>query len=139
YEIKVFNPVSNFWLSLGLNYPNERDEIVNKPPRGGDIYIHGKCVSAGCLAMEDEPIKEIYSVAILARSAGQRNIPVHIFPFRMKESIMNVYITRKPKYLVSFWKSIQKMYLYFEKNKKIASYSVKPDGSYEVEDVEVKE
>src|ERR1700712_3429009 len=46
YYINEFNPNSNYYLSLGLNYPNVSDRILSdslKP--GGDIYIHGSCVT----------------------------------------------------------------------------------------------
>lgn len=133
YEINVFNPESNYLLSLGLNYPNERDNIVNKPPRGGDIYIHGKCVSVGCLAMEDYPIEEIYCVALLARAAGQENIPVHIFPFKMNEKNMSKFYSTATEEIKDFWKTIYPMFKIFEEKRKIAEYSVSEKGRYVVE------
>jgi murein L,D-transpeptidase YafK len=133
YEINVFNPESNYLLSLGINYPNERDEIVNKPPRGGDIYIHGKCVSAGCLAMEDPQIEEIYSVALLAKAAGQEKIPVHIFPFKMNDKNMERYYTSAAQELKEFWKSLKPMFVYFEQKRDIPLFHVTGDGKYVVE------
>ncbi len=130
YEIKVFNPVSNYHLSLGLNYPNKRDEIVNKAPRGGDIYIHGMCVSVGCLAMENSPIEEIYIVAMLAKAAGQKTIPVHIFPFKMTEQNIKKYTQTSFIFLNNFWRLIQPAYTYFEKNKKLPEVSVDSKGVY---------
>lgn len=133
YEVNVFNPASNYLLSMGLNYPNLRDEIVNKPPRGGDIYIHGKCVSAGCLAMEDLPIEEIYCVALLAKAAGQEKIPVHIFPFKMNEKNMSKYYAAAKEEMKDFWKTLQPMFKNFEATKKISEYSVSEKGRYIVE------
>lgn len=133
YEINVFNPASNFLLSLGLNYPNLRDEIVNKPPRGGDIYIHGKCMSIGCLAMEDLPIEEIYCVALLAKSGGQQKIPVHIFPFKMNNENMDKYEREERKETKDFWRSIKPMYDTFEINKKVLPFSVNEKGKYIIE------
>jgi murein L,D-transpeptidase YafK len=130
YEVKVFNPASSYHLSLGLNYPNKRDEIVNKPPRGGDIYIHGMCVSVGCLAMEKEPIEEIYIVAMLARAAGQSTIPVHIFPFKMTEQNIKKYTQTSFSFLNDFWRSIQPAYTYFEKNKTLPDVTVDSKGNY---------
>lgn len=130
YEVKVFNPVSSYLLSLGLNYPNKRDEIVNKVPRGGDIYIHGKCVSVGCLAMEDAPIEEIYVVAMLARAAGQSTIPVHIFPFKMTEQNIKKNNMPANSQLNDFWNSIKAAYTYFETYKKLPDISVDVNGNY---------
>lgn len=46
YYINELNPKSNYHLSLGLNYPNASDRILSDFERpGGDIYIHGSCVS----------------------------------------------------------------------------------------------
>jgi murein L,D-transpeptidase YafK len=57
YHVNRFNPKSNFFLSLGINYPNDADRAVADPTSpGGDIFIHGGCQSVGCLAMTDESI-----------------------------------------------------------------------------------
>ncbi|MCY7291418.1 MAG: hypothetical protein LH615_04475, partial [Ferruginibacter sp.] len=50
YYINEFNPNSNYHLSLGLNYPNASDRILSDAIRPGSaIYIHGNCVSTGCI------------------------------------------------------------------------------------------
>jgi murein L,D-transpeptidase YafK len=84
YYIDRFNPWSNFHLSLGINYPNEFDKanaIANNP--GGDIFIHGNCVSVGCIPLTDQVIEQVYILALEANNNGQSEIPVHIFPQRM--------------------------------------------------------
>src|SRR5688500_16111448 len=46
YYINEFNPRSMYHLSLGLNYPNASDRILSDSIKlGGDIYIHGSCVT----------------------------------------------------------------------------------------------
>ncbi len=68
YHIERFNPTSNFYLSLGLNYPNLSDKRKsNEINLGGDIFIHGSCVTIGCLPMTDNFIKEIYLLAVYAK------------------------------------------------------------------------
>ena len=48
YHIDRFNPASSFYLSLGLNYPNSADKRRNPGGNlGGDIFIHGNCVTIG--------------------------------------------------------------------------------------------
>lgn len=90
YHIDRFNPYSNFYLSLGINYPNASDRIVSKASNlGGDIFIHGECVTIGCLPMTTDKIKEIYMYAVHARNNGQSQIPVYIFPYRMSKTIMS--------------------------------------------------
>ena len=42
YFIEDFNPQSDFYLSMLINYPNYSDIILgDKKKPGGDIYIHG--------------------------------------------------------------------------------------------------
>ena len=46
YFIEDFNPKSDFYLSMLLNYPNYSDMVLgDKAKPGGDIYIHGGCVT----------------------------------------------------------------------------------------------
>lgn len=133
YEIDRFNPSSNFYLSLGISYPNASDRILgNKGNLGGDIFIHGSCVTIGCLPLTDDKIKEVYIMAVEAKSIGQTKIPVHIFPFRMIELNMNSYGEKykEEPAMVSFWKNIQKGYEYFEKNKALSSVLVLNNGEY---------
>ena len=72
YHIDRFNPQSSFYVSLGLNYSNASDKILSdKKNPGGDIFIHGNCISIGCIAMTDDKIKEIYIAAMKAKNRGQ--------------------------------------------------------------------
>ena len=81
YYINEFNPNSNYHLSLGLNYPNASDRILSDANRPGSaIYIHGDCVSTGCIPITDAPIEELYFLASNVRNQGQEFIPVHVFP-----------------------------------------------------------
>jgi murein L,D-transpeptidase YafK len=86
YYISRFNPSSNFYLSLGINYPNQSDLVFSdKKHPGGDIYIHGNCVTIGCVPITDDKIKELYIYCVEARTNGQKNIPVTIFPALMDD------------------------------------------------------
>jgi murein L,D-transpeptidase YafK len=116
YYISVFNPKSNFHLSLGLNYPNQVDAARSgKEKPGGDIYIHGNCVTVGCIPLTDDKIKEVYVLAIEAKHNGQDQIPVHIFPFKMTDEKVKKYALQYPKQ-ATFWQNLQPGYLYFEKH-----------------------
>jgi murein L,D-transpeptidase YafK len=69
YYINDFNPNSNYHLSLGLNYPNYSDKILSDPKKpGGDIYIHGSCLTVGCIPLTDEFIEEVYILAVNAKN-----------------------------------------------------------------------
>lgn len=83
YYINEFNPRSNYHLALGLNYPNASDRILSDSLRPGNaIYIHGSCVSVGCIPVTDDEIEEIYIIASYAKANGEDFIPVHVFPIR---------------------------------------------------------
>lgn len=95
YFIDRFNPMSTYYLSLGLNYPNEADKLrSDAEDLGGDIYIHGECVTIGCMPMTNDKIKEIYVYALQAKENGQDKIPVYIFPFRMNDENMRFFQER---------------------------------------------
>jgi murein L,D-transpeptidase YafK len=130
YRINRFNPKSNYFLSLGLNYPNAADEIAaDHEHPGGDIFIHGDCKSAGCMAMTDDKIKEIYLLANEAKKNGQDDIAVHIFPFKMTEENIEKYGKDYPQWIV-FWQSLKRHYDIFEQNKALTSVISDDLGNY---------
>lgn len=127
YHIKVFNPQSSYYLSLGINYPNKSDAILGKKPLGGNIMIHGDCVTIGCIPLTDPLIKEVYVLAVEAKNNGQQNIQVHIFPFRMTDANLNKYSSNK---LFNFWKNIAIGYNKFEATKSLPGVTVAANGNY---------
>jgi murein L,D-transpeptidase YafK len=138
YNINDFNPNSTFYLSLGVSYPNASDKIKapDKSHLGGAIYIHGNCVSIGCMPIEDDGIKELYWLAVQAKANGQGKINVHIFPFRMDAENMKWAIDKYKDNpgLISFWNNLKPGYLYFEKSKNIPLVSVDKRGKYIIND-----
>lgn len=133
YFITHFNPTSDYHLSMLVSYPNYADRIKgNKQTPGGDIYIHGGCVTIGCLPMQDEVIREIYTLCLMARSYGQTNIPVHIFPARFtKESIG--WLTKKfglDEEKQKFWVNLKSGFDYFERTHKLIPVMYNQQGKY---------
>src|SRR5690349_20417000 len=114
YYINEFNPRSNYHLSLGLNYPNASDRILSDSARpGGDIYIHGSCVTVGCIPLTDEYIEEVYILAAYAKASGQDYIPVHIYPVRYnvkKSADYLAYLSRTDASLKSFGEKLEQVY-----------------------------
>jgi len=134
YKIDRFNPSSNFYLSLGVNYPNQSDrKKSNASNLGGDIFIHGSCVTIGCLPMTDDKIKEIYLYAVFARNNGQSDIPVYIFPFRMTDTNFQTYQNRhtRNQELIDFWTNLKIGYDKFILEKKALKVSVDNSGNYQ--------
>ena len=136
YHINEFNPNSNYHLSLGINYPNTSDRILSDSLRPGSaIYIHGNCVSTGCIAISDEPIEELYVIASAAKISGQEFIPVHIFPVKYNNRNSLDYLNTTIKenvYLQKFNKNIREVFDYFEINKQLPIILVNKRGEYVV-------
>jgi murein L,D-transpeptidase YafK len=88
YGIELLNPNSSYHLSLRVSYPNEFDRKMgrrdSRSDLGDDIYIHGRAVSIGCLAMGDTVIEELF---VLAAESGHRNVEVILSPvdFRISD------------------------------------------------------
>ena len=108
-SLTLLNPASKYHLSFNIGYPNAYDR--HKKRTGSLIMIHGNCVSLGCLAMTDEKIEEIYVLLHAALSKGQRETPVHIFPFPLKE------IPADHEW-ADFWQNLKQGYDLFEKTKR---------------------
>lgn len=133
YFIEDFNPQSDFFLSMLINYPNYSDVILgDKKKPGGDIYIHGGCVTVGCLPMTDEVIQELYIVCLNARLNGQTYIPVNIYPTRFNKKGLDylgrAYQTEEAKQ--KFWVNLKAGYDYFEQTKKLLPVMYTPEGKY---------
>ena len=81
YRIEALNPNSRFHLSLKLNYPNALDlyyaDLERREDVGSDIFIHGKDVSSGCLAVGDNAVEELF---VLTSLMGLDAVDVIISP-----------------------------------------------------------
>ena len=139
YCINEFNPRSNYHLALGLNYPNSSDRMLSdlsKP--GGDIYIHGSCVTTGCIPITDGQIEELYIMAAHAKDLGDDFIPVHIFPVNFRNPRSVAYLNRDLQNFteyVGFEKSMKNAFFYFEKYRQVPMVLVNGRGEYVMEDV----
>jgi murein L,D-transpeptidase YafK len=133
YFISNFNPNSDFYLSLLLSYPNYSDMLLgNKADPGGDIYIHGGCVTIGCMPMQDAGIQEIYTLCLNAKINGQNNIPVHIFPTRFTKAGLN-FLGREYADDVNrqrFWINLKAGYDHFERSHTLYPVMYNQEGKY---------
>lgn len=112
----LMNPNSKFYLSFNLGYPNSYDRSLGRT--GDSVMVHGKCRSAGCYAMTDALMEEIYGVTRESLKAGHQSFPLHAFPFRMTDARMAQMKTHK---WYGFWKTLKQGYDHFEK------YRIPPD------------
>lgn len=134
YYINEFNPNSNYYLALGINYPNESDKVLSDSLRpGGDIYIHGKCVTVGCIPITDQQIDELYILATYAKNAGEDFIPVHIFPIRFNNKRSVEYLanlTKSDPDLKEFEENLQRVYEHFELTHQLPVIMTNHAGEY---------
>ena len=75
------NPNSNWYLSFNIGFPNAYDRANDRT--GAFLMVHGDCSSAGCYAMTDEQMGEIYALGREAFLGGQKEFQVQAYPFRM--------------------------------------------------------
>lgn len=134
YTIDAFNPISKYYLSFRVSYPNISDKKFADPLNPGDsIFVHGSCVTTGCIPVGDENIKEIYLVAARAK-AGEQEIPIHIFPNKMTDenyaSLQLEFASNLT--LLEFWSWLKPGFDVFEKSNLVPSVSVNESGKYNI-------
>ena len=87
YRVTFLNPNSLYHVSLRLDYPNRFDRKMaradGRTQLGGDIMIHGKSVSIGCLAVGDNAAEELFT---LAADIGMQSVRVIIAPTDFRQS-----------------------------------------------------
>src|SRR6185437_13747278 len=137
YYINEFNPRSNYHLALGLNYPNASDKILSDSLRPGNaIYIHGSCVSVGCIPVTDDEIEEIFLIAGYAKSSGEDFIPVHVFPFRYNSKRSLEYFKQAAKNNLSLQKfamELKDAYDKFEETHQLPIVLIDRKGDYVID------
>lgn len=69
--------------------------------------VHGACSSAGCYAMTDRGVGEIYAIVQRALAAGQKHFQVQAYPFRMTTENMALH---KGDPSMAFWKTLKQGY-----------------------------
>jgi murein L,D-transpeptidase YafK len=134
YELDWFNPQSNFFLSLHISYPNASDRILGSHQNpGGDIFLHGNCASIGCIPITDDGIKEVYWLAVLVHSQGQKHLPIQIFPARLTDDRLKGLAAthRNQPALLAFWTNVKQGYDLFETSHQLATIKTRQDGAYE--------
>jgi len=135
YHISDLNPFSKYYLSMQINYPNASDSVRGvRGHLGNLIFIHGECVSSGCVAITNDRIKELYVYCIEAYNSGQKEIGLTIFPAKLDDStysrITGGYSRDKDK--ISLWADLKKSYDLFDKNKVPPTVKFLSNGTHEV-------
>jgi len=136
YHISDINPYSKYYLSMQINYPNASDSIRGVQGHLGNlIFIHGDCISSGCIAITNERIKELVVYCMKAYQCGQNEIALTIYPARLNDAkysaLKSVYSKDKDK--ISLWNDLKKSYDLFELKKKAASLKFLTDGTHNIQ------
>ena len=106
YRIAYLNPASSYHLSMKVDYPNAFDHqqaVRERRTRlGGDIFIHGKNVSIGCVAIGDPGIEELFT---LAADTGIARMKVILAPNDLRIGAPPVE-PATPLWILRLWQSI---------------------------------
>lgn len=109
YHITMLNPFSAWHLSMMLDYPNQFDKIQairdGRSRLGGDIFMHGKSLSAGCLAVGDRAIDQMF---LLAHRVGVRHVQVIIAPNDLRKEQPATTNLAQPRWLPELYRNIGK-------------------------------
>jgi murein L,D-transpeptidase YafK len=106
------NPNSNYYLAFNLGFPNAYDKANDRT--GAFLMVHGDCSSAGCYAMTDEQIQEIYALGRDSFLGGQKSFQVQAYPFRMTPLNM---ARHRNNPSMAFWRMIKEGNDHFEVTK----------------------
>ncbi len=105
----LMNPNSNYYLAINIGFPNAYDKANNYS--GAFLMIHGDCSSAGCYAMTDEQIGEIYSLAREFFLGGQKEFQIQAYPFRLTAANLARHRTNPN---MPFWRMLKEGNDHFE-------------------------
>ena len=107
YRLTTFNPFSAFHLSMMINYPNNFDRLqASKDGRrnlGGNIFLHGKSLSVGCLAVGDKGIDQLF---MLAHRVGLNHVQMIIAPNDLRHSKPATNRFTQPRWLPELYEQI---------------------------------
>ena len=105
----LMNPNSSQYLAINTGFPNAYDRANGRT--GSFLMIHGGCSSAGCYAMTDEQMAEIYALAREAFFGGQTSFQLQAYPFRMTP--LNMARHRNSPHM-AFWRMLKEGHDHFE-------------------------
>lgn len=116
YGISFLNPDSRFHVSLRVDYPNAFDKKMalkdGRSNLGGDIMIHGKNVSKGCLAIGDTAAEEIF---VLAAQIGLPKVKVVIAPTDFRSRGVPAAEPGQPTWLTGLYTEVASEMSHFER------------------------
>ena len=108
YQITYLNPYSKMHLSMKINYPNAFDRQHATAERrrklGGNIFLHGKAISVGCLAVGDNAIDELF---LLTHRVGLDHVQLIIAPNDLRGGKPAKTTLAEPRWLPALYQNIR--------------------------------
>lgn len=115
----LMNPNSSYYLAFNTGFPNKFDRAWGRT--GANLMVHGDCSSAGCYAMTDAQIAEIYALARETFKGGNTNFQLQIYPFRMTPANIAKHASNAN---LPFWNNIKEGYDSFEVSRRPPTWDV---------------
>jgi murein L,D-transpeptidase YafK len=96
------NPKSKHYLSFDTGFPNAYDRAHGST--GSALMVHGTCSSAGCYAMTDAAMSEIYAFMRETFRGGQKAVQLQAYPFRMTAENL---VRHRLDPNIAFWRQLK--------------------------------
>jgi murein L,D-transpeptidase YafK len=107
YRLTTLNPFSSMHLSMMINYPNNFDRLQaikdGRRQLGGNIFLHGKSLSVGCLAVGNKAIDQLF---LLVRRVGLNHVLMIIAPNDLRQDKPATSTFAQPRWLPELYKNI---------------------------------
>jgi len=128
YEIPNLRTETSYHLAMSVSYPNPYDQAESRTSPGGQILIHGSCVSIGCISMSDERIEELWTMAAPLYQA-HHHVALHIFPTRAMKDLVS---DPDQQAHASFWKMLEPTWEKFESDHLLPAVAFNTKAQYVV-------
>lgn len=131
-------PGTGSCFKICIEYPNNADRARSRSAGfgnpGGDICIHGNCVTAGCVSFTNRNFLPVYAFARHHNTSRFGQVQVHIYPFdfdavekkewdRLASSYTHSAALSVQK-LIEFWHNLKVGHQVFNENKKVLQLKI---------------
>lgn len=107
----ALRPETRHHLGIDLGYPNDYDRYHGRS--GSELLLHGGSSAAGAYALSPEAMEEVYALAAAAFRAGQKELQIHLFPFRLSDKRMDRVVAEGTRWTEE-WIGLKEGFDFFE-------------------------
>ncbi len=108
---EALRPETRHHLGIDLGYPNDFDRYHGRS--GSEMLLHGGTSAAGSYALSQEAVEEVYALAAAAFRAGQQELQIHLFPFRLSDKRMDRVLAERSRWSEE-WIGLKEGFDFFE-------------------------